>query len=56
MAKNLGINGVDITKDQLAFCEYLKFDPETEKFVGNADADKLLTREYRAGFVVPEKV
>jgi len=34
----------------------LKFDPEKEKFVDNADADKLLTRPYREPFVVPEKV
>ena len=34
----------------------VKFDPATEKFIGNAAADKLLTREYRAGFVVPEKI
>ena len=30
--------------------------PQTEKFVGDAEADKLLTREYRQPFVVPEKV
>ena len=34
----------------------LKFDGKTEKFVGDAEADKLLTRTYRAPFVVPEKV
>ena len=34
----------------------LKFDGKSEKFVGDAEADKLLTREYRAPFVVPEKV
>jgi predicted dehydrogenase len=34
----------------------LKFDGKTEKFVGDAEADKLLTRSYRAPFVVPEKV
>ena len=34
----------------------LKFDPETEKFVGNAKADKLLTRDYRDPFVVTEDV
>jgi hypothetical protein len=31
-------------------------DPKTEKFKGNAEADKLLTRDYRAPYVVPEKV
>ncbi len=34
----------------------LTFDGRTEKFVGDAEADRLLTREYRAPFVVPEKV
>jgi predicted dehydrogenase len=30
----------------------LKFDPATEKFVGDPEADKLLTREYRKGFEI----
>jgi predicted dehydrogenase len=30
----------------------LTFDGKTEKFVGDAEADKLLTREYRKGFEV----
>ena len=34
----------------------LKFDPKKEKFIGNAEADRLLTRPYRAPFIVPEKV
>ena len=52
----LAANNVDISADQLTFGEYLKFDPATEKFIGNPEADKLLTRDYRTGFVVPEKV
>ncbi len=56
LAAHLDANGVDITKDQLALGEFLKMDPTTEKFVGNADADKLLTRDYRAPFVVPAEV
>ena len=28
-------------------------DPKTEKFIGNAEADKLLTRDYRKPYVVP---
>jgi predicted dehydrogenase len=34
----------------------LKFDGKSEKFVGDAEADKLLTRTYRAPFVIPESV
>jgi predicted dehydrogenase len=34
----------------------LTFDGKTERFAGDADADRLLTREYRAPFVVPENV
>ncbi len=34
----------------------LNFDPKTEKFVGDAEANKYLTRQYRKPYVVPEKV
>ncbi|MFN4147250.1 MAG: Gfo/Idh/MocA family protein [Runella sp.] len=34
----------------------LNFDPMTEKFVNDKEANALLTRKYRAPFVVPEKV
>jgi len=34
----------------------LTFDGKTERFVGDAEADKLLTRTYRAPFVVPDQV
>jgi len=34
----------------------LTFDPKAEKFIGNAAADKLLTHDYRAPYVVPENV
>ncbi len=43
-------------KDQLAIGEFLKMDPKKETFVKNADADKMLTRDYRKPYVVPEKV
>ncbi|MFW6290319.1 MAG: hypothetical protein ACOC0R_05060, partial [Mariniphaga sp.] len=34
----------------------LTFDPEKEKFVSDSEADRMLTREYREPFVVPDKV
>ena len=34
----------------------LEFDPEKERFIGDAEADRMLTRDYRAPFVVPERV
>ncbi len=56
LTAHLAANNLDLTKEQLTFGEHLKFDPATEKFIGHAAADKLLTREYRAPFIVPEKV
>jgi predicted dehydrogenase len=34
----------------------LQFNPESEKFVGDAEADQLVTRQYRKPFIVPEKI
>ena len=34
----------------------LTFNPEEEKFVNDAEADKMLTRDYRAPYVVPDNV
>ena len=34
----------------------LAFDPVKEKFIGDKEADTMLTRKYRPGFVVPDKV
>ena len=54
LAAHLAANGVDISMEKLALGEFLKMDPKTEKFIGNAAADKLLTREYRAPYTVPQ--
>lgn len=56
LATHLETNGVDLKVDQLTLGEFLKFDPKKEKFIKNPAADKLLTRVYRAPYVVPEKV
>ncbi len=34
----------------------LPFDPQTMTFPGNAEANRMLTRPYRAPYIVPEKV
>jgi hypothetical protein len=34
----------------------LTFDPASETFPGDAEANRYLKRQYRAGFKVPEKV
>ena len=34
----------------------LHINPSTESFVNDAEADAMLTRNYRSGFVVPTKV
>jgi hypothetical protein len=47
---------VDITRDKVTLGVPLKMDPKTEKFIGNKSADALLTRNYRAPYIVPENV
>ena len=54
MVQHLEANGVDLKATPLTLGPVLQFDPKTEKAIGNEAASKLLTREYRAPFVVPE--
>jgi hypothetical protein len=56
LATHLEANGVDLNVEKLTMGEFLKMDPKTEKFLKNPAADKQLTRQYRAPYVVPEKV
>jgi predicted dehydrogenase len=51
-----GTLGLDISKGTYQLGPMLTFDPQAEKFVDNAEADKLLTRPYREPFIVPERV
>jgi hypothetical protein len=51
-----GTLGYDVSKNTYQLGPMLKFDPETEKFVGNRRANRLLTRRYRKPFFVPENV
>ena len=34
----------------------VQFDPKTERFVNDEEANKLLKREYRSPYVVPDQV
>ncbi len=53
MEKHLKDNNVSLEETKCDLGRRLKFDPKTETFVGDKDADALLTREYRKGFEVP---
>ena len=56
MEEHLGANQVDLHKTPAILGAVLNMEPKSEKFVGNAAANQMLTREYRKPFVVPEKV
>jgi predicted dehydrogenase len=56
MEQHLGANNVDLHKTPATIGVLLNMDPKTERFVGNPDANQLLTREYRKPFVVPKRV
>jgi len=53
MIEHLKANEVNIDTDKLTLGPVLKMNGKTEKFIGNAAADQLLTRDYRKPFVVP---
>ena len=50
---HLEANGVNLTETKLQMGRHLKIDPGSETFIENGDAGAMLTREYRAPFVVP---
>jgi len=56
MEEHLAANGVDLKQTRLSIGPTLKFDPKAERFIGSARANELISRPYRPGFVVPEKV
>ena len=51
-----GAIGLDLDESTYQLGPELKFDAEAEKFVDNAEANALLTRDYREPFVVTEEV
>ena len=56
MLEHLAINGVDLKKTRLTLGTPLAIDAKAERFTGDSAraANKLLTRNYRAPFVVPQ--
>ncbi|MBI4660457.1 MAG: Gfo/Idh/MocA family oxidoreductase [Verrucomicrobia bacterium] len=56
LLENTKAIGVDPAKATLWVGPKLEFDPAQEKFIGHPEADKFLTRDYRAPYIVPEKV
>ena len=56
LLENTQAIGVDPKKATLWVGPKLRFDPAREQFVENPKADGLLRRDYRAPFLVPEKV
>jgi hypothetical protein len=58
--EHLEANGVDFSKTEVMLGPWLEMDAESEQFVGGSDlvarANRLLTREYREPFVVPDSV
>lgn len=56
LAENLAANNVDLAKTPATLGAALTMDPATERFIGNDNANALLRREYRAPYVLPEKV
>ena len=53
---NRWVKGALWPLEKLTAGKLLEFDNRTESFADNAKATALLRREYRAPFVVPEKV
>jgi predicted dehydrogenase len=56
MEEHLAANKVDLKKTPATVGAVLTMDPQAERFIGNAAADQMLSREYREPFAVPEKV
>ncbi len=56
MREHLKSNSVDLDKTMVRVGRTLRLHPKAETFVDDAEACKMLTREYRKPFVVPEYV
>ena len=56
MEQHLAANHVDLHRTPAALGVVLHMDPQSERFSDNAQANQMLTRNYREPFVVPEEV
>ena len=56
LKQNLDQVGVNLEEATCQVSPYLTFNPKSERFVNNDDANELLTRPYRGKFVVPAMV
>jgi hypothetical protein len=56
MQEHLAANGVDLSVNKASLGVFLKMNPKTERFVENDQANRMLTRDYRKPYVVPETV
>jgi predicted dehydrogenase len=56
MAEHLAANGIDLEQAKATLGPVLRMNSKTEQFIGNSQADELLTRQYREPFVVPAHV
>jgi hypothetical protein len=52
-SSHLADNKVNLDKDLVQLGPKLKVDGKKENFPGNEQANKMLTREYRAPYIVP---
>jgi predicted dehydrogenase len=56
MSEHLKENGLETAKTPIRVGRALTFDGKTETFGDDAEANKLLSREYRKPFVVPDNI
>ena len=52
--EHLRANNVDLDRTPMSLGVHLKFDNATGRFIGNDAANAMLTREYRAPYIVPK--
>jgi len=52
--EHLQASKVELDRTPMSVGPLLRFDPETKRFIGNDAANAMLTREYRAPYIVPK--